>query len=233
MKLSCQSPHNLFLHSGFRNRDSDDYKDGTDGIPQQPVPAAPAGLTHIEKGHINPQFTDIDRDGQKINPNREPELNLALQTPTNSMGSKGLRGSTDSGLYSQGNGQYYANIPGDHADGLPPDMLYTPGLNLSGHADLQGPGAPRTNRPVDVDALYAKPHKGGHHNRPGSKSGSQDQLHVPPQGPHYPHSQGNHPHGHGHHPEWAVNESYVSDSSHNASQGSLNTSKNGQVETDV
>ena len=203
-------------------------------MPQQPVPVAPAGLTSIEKGHVNPQFTDIGRDGQKINPDGDPELNLALQTPSNSMGSKGLRGSTDSGLYSQGNGQYYANVPGDHADGLPPDMLYTPGLNLSGHADLQGPGPTRTNRPVDVDALYAKPNKGGHHhNRP--KSGSQDQLNVPQHGYH---PQGHHPqqgqvhHPHGLQPEWAVNESYVSDSSHNASQGSLNTSQP-VVETDV
>ena len=202
-------------------------------MPQQPVPVVPPGLTH-DKGHINPQFTDIGRDGRKINVDGDPELNLAMQTPTNSMGSKGLRGSTDSGLYCQGNGQYYANVPGDHADGLPPDMLYTPGLNLSGHADLQGP-APRSNKPVDVDALYAKPHKGGHHHRP--KSGSQDQLNVPPSHGQYPQGQGqqHHPHGHGyggHHPEWAVNESYVSDSSHNASQGSLNTSQP-VVETDV
>ncbi len=150
------------------------------------------------------------------------------------MGSKGLRGSTDSGLYSQGNGQYYANVPGDHASGLPPDMLYTPGLNLSGHADLQGSGVPRSNRPIDVDALYAKPAKG---HRP--KSGSQDHLHQPP--PYTPASTAGGPQqpqqprsgsGPDPSPEWAVNECYVSDSSHNASQGSLNTSQP-VVETDV
>ncbi len=210
----------------FRNRDEDDYKDSADGVPPQPVPAAP----HLDKGHVNPQFTEVGVDG-------EPPLNLAMQTPTGSMGSKGLRGSTDSGLYSQGNGQpYYANVPGDHAEGLPPDMLYTPGLNLSGHADLQGPVLPRNNRPVDVDALYAKPSKGP--NR--SRSSSQDQLNQPGPLPEQYHPQqqqqqpprgppGNHPPGPS--PEWAVNECYVSDSSHNASQD-LNTSQP-VVETDV
>ncbi len=154
----------------------------------------------------------------------DPELNLALQTtPSGSLGPKGIHtGSTDSGLYSQGNGQYYANVPGDYAEGLPPDMLYTPGLNISGSGDLEGAAPVRSPRPVDVDNLYAKPNKGVSM-RPGgpggrSQNASQDSLNKlhPQQQP----------------KEWAVNECYISDNSHNASQGSLNTSQP-TVETDV